>query len=597
MLGSEDGVAPLREALDALISLSQRDPEAVDLGAVLADPALALVVFHALDEPDLVKGMRALGPETPVFISASAVNDQIRADPRLVFELKSEISPDQLPVLFTRALGGAPPERPELSADDVALHKRVLELASRFASSRDPAQAARSVSAELCELLDANRVHCLYHDGASGALWALSPVEREHRATRGLAGFAARTGKGLWLRRADEDPRYLAAIDDPGGRGEEQLLVAPICGAEGSVHVVLVVVRQGHREAFDARERGSLGLFIQRAGPLVEHLAQRQELAELVREHEERERGPFRVEALRARQAGERPGEVIRVTGAWVPVSYWLVLALVLVGFAYLAFGRINIYSAGPAVIHLHERRQITARSSGALAEILVEPGERVDAGQLLARLDDRVARSELTRAELSFRAELRARLLEPDDPVTAANLTDLRRQRDNAEAALVERELRAPVAGTVGDLRIRPGQHLSVGETLLSLLIDEDARRVIALLPGSDRPQLRPGMVMRLELPGYQRAYQHLHVRHVGEEVVGPSEARRFLGPTQADALALDGPMVLVEAELDEPSFVVDDQRYDYHEGMLALAEVRVRSESLLEMLFPALRGVLPRG
>ena len=82
---------------------------------------------------------------------------------------------------------------------------------------------------------------------------------------------------------------------------------------------------------------------------------------------------------------------------------------------------------------------------------------------------------------------------------------------------------------------------------------------------------------------------------RHVGDEVIGPTEVRRFLGPTLADSLALTGPVLLVEAQLPAPTFVVDDERYRYHEGMPVVAEVRVESESLLEMLVPALRGVIP--
>lgn len=595
VIGRDVGIVAIREQLEAIFTVTERRLDSDDLHRFLADPDFALIVFHGMDAPDLVKGLDALAPAARVIISGTAPGAQIRADPRVVFEIPPEIAPDQLAGLLTSVGGASITDAPLLSPDDAKLQKRVLDIAANFTASRDPARAVRAVSAELCELLDADRVHCLYHDAASGTVWTPAPIEREHRTTRGLASYVARTGRGLWILNVGQDWRYVAAIDDPGGDGSEQLLVAPICGADGAVHALVVAVRRAHRADFDARERGCMGLFIRCAGPMIEHLARHQELDEVLLEHEQREHEVFRVEALRERRAGERPGRAIRVTGAWVPVSYWLVLSFVIVGLGYLMFGRINIYSAGPAVVNLHERRQVSARASGSLTEILVEPGQRVEAGQLLARLDDAHARSELHRAELSFRAELRARLLEPDDPRTAAGLPELRRQRDNARAALAERELRAPVTGVVGDIRIRPGQHVELGEILLSLMVDEHARRVFALLPGADRPQLRAGMVMRIELPGFSRAYQYLHVQHVGKEVVGPNEARRFLGPTQADALALDGPMVLVEAELADAQFVVDGQRYSYHEGMLARAEVRVRAESLLEMLFPALRGVLP--
>jgi multidrug resistance efflux pump len=593
----DEDLTAVRRALASQAETITLPPDG-DLATTLASGEFALIVLHGLAEAELTSALAVADGWAPVIVSDSSANDRLRADPRVYFVVSPALAAEDLASLLASALSQS--QSPTLeyalgSSDDAELHKAVLEAAGRFAAADDLTSAARAVSAALVELLRADRVHCLYHEPETGALWSPVPPGREHRASTGLCGYVARTGQGLWLRHANDDPRYCEALDDPGGDGREQLMIAPLRGASGVVHAVIVVVRSGHRGEFDTRERGSLGLFVRRAGPMVEHLARREELTALLHEHEERQRGPFRVEALRERKRGELPGDVVRVTGTWVAWTYRLVLLLVLASLAYLVFGRVSLYSTGPAVVRLHERTEVNARASGALVELLVEPGEAVEQGQLLARLDDNAARSDLERVESAWRGQLRARLLDPSDEATAASLVTLRRQLSDARAAVAERELRAPVAGTVSDFRIRPGQHISVGELVLSLLLDDQARRIVALMPGADSPRIEEGMSMRIELPGYSRAYQQLTVTHVSEEIIGPAEVRRFLGPALADTLAIHGPVVLVEARLPESTFVVDGQRYRYHEGMQATAEIRVRSKSLLELLLPGLEGALP--
>jgi membrane fusion protein (multidrug efflux system) len=97
--------------------------------------------------------------------------------------------------------------------------------------------------------------------------------------------------------------------------------------------------------------------------------------------------------------------------------------------------------------------------------------------------------------------------------------------------------------------------------------------------------------MAMRLELTGYRYAYQNLVLDSVAEEVIGPAEARRYLGNQVADALPIDGPVTVVRAQLPGSSFTVDGETFFYHDGMPATAEVRLRSESILLTLVPALR------
>lgn len=597
IVDDERGLAPLRELLESRIATRVYSLAAAGLEPELQREGLTLLVAHGLDRARLLSCLERTGPDVRVIVSELTPGCTSLDDPRVHFVLSPGIAALELEFLLDAALAiePKPVEVTPHSTRDAERYKAILHAAVSFASANDAAGAARAVSVALLELLAADRVHCLYYDSEGGSLWTLSPVERELRANAGLVGFVARTGRGMCLNRAGDDPRYVAEYDDPLGDGRQQLALTPISGHDGLVHAVVVVVREGHRDEFNEVDLYTLWLFAHWSGPMLEHLARRELTEAYLREFEEQEHGGFRVEALRANRGVDRPGDVVRITGAWVRVTYWMIVSFVFVGVCYLVFGRINRYSAGPAVIRLHERVELTAQVGGALAEVLIEPGQAVERDELLVRFDDSSARDEVERIEQAWQARLRARLLDPSDEVTASELVALRRQRREAQAALARRELRAPVAGVIGDVRIRSGQHIGVGEVVLSVLTDQPSRRVVALMPGADSPQIEPGMTMRIELPGYNRAYQQLLVTHVGEEVIGPTEVRRFVGPALADSLALTGPVLLVEAQLPGPTFVVDDERYSYHEGMPAIAEVRVQSESLLEMLIPALRGMIP--
>ncbi|HYI03177.1 MAG TPA: RND transporter, partial [Hyalangium sp.] len=103
-------------------------------------------------------------------------------------------------------------------------------------------------------------------------------------------------------------------------------------------------------------------------------------------------------------------------------------------------------------------------------------------------------------------------------------------------------------------------------------------------------RPMLKPGQVFRLELEGFPYVYQELTVSQVSDELVGPAEVRRYLGPGLGDAVALEGPVVVVEARLPGETFQSDSRTYSYYTGMPGTARVKVRARNGWVTLLPIL-------
>jgi RND family efflux transporter MFP subunit len=123
-------------------------------------------------------------------------------------------------------------------------------------------------------------------------------------------------------------------------------------------------------------------------------------------------------------------------------------------------------------------KRFVAAPFAARLDEVLVEPGDFVSQGQILARMDGREIRWELAAlaAELNRAAKLRDSSLAVQD-VAAAQLASLEAERlqkkiDLLEDRIKKLELRAPISGLViaGDLKKTQGAPLPTGQPLFEL-------------------------------------------------------------------------------------------------------------------------------
>lgn len=177
------------------------------------------------------------------------------------------------------------------------------------------------------------------------------------------------------------------------------------------------------------------------------------------------------------------------------------------------------------------EVRELAFGLRGAVAEVLVEPGDRVDAGQTLIRLDDAVqsatlalARNqaddqstlELARVALKFRADELALVLDSSQSgganqqeVRAAQFAHDRallelagaeaqaRERtltvDREAARLSDMSVVSPIAGDIVDIHKREGETVDELTTVVTL-VNIDRLRVDVSVPPSLSRRLRAG-------------------------------------------------------------------------------------------------------
>ncbi|MFL5350539.1 MAG: HlyD family efflux transporter periplasmic adaptor subunit [Hyalangium sp.] len=300
--------------------------------------------------------------------------------------------------------------------------------------------------------------------------------------------------------------------------------------------------------------------------------------------------GLFRQEALEYYNQGEYQGSLIQLTPFWVRATYWVVVALMLTLAVGLSVVSVHEYAQGPMLIQVQGVEDITSTAGGRVSRILVSRGQRVRAGEPLVELYARGETAERDRVVQEFRSQLAARLTDPLNTSARQALGTLRPQIDLNEVLVSERTLVAPFDGWVREVRIHENQYLGAGDVVATLAKQDTAVKALILVPGQYRPMLQPGQPLRLELNGFAYLYQDVTVTTVSDELVGPAEVKRYLGPDMGDMVTVDGPMVVVEARLPDEGFRAHGHAYRYYSGMVGTGRVRVRSRNGWTVLVPAL-------
>ncbi len=159
---------------------------------------------------------------------------------------------------------------------------------------------------------------------------------------------------------------------------------------------------------------------------------------------------------------------------------------------------------SGTATLEAEADAEVIAKVGGEVRRIHVEEGDRVQAGQLLAQLDDRYLRLQVaqTRAALAKTERDFNRQVELHEKglVSAGAFESLKYDLDNQRAAddiarlnLSYSEIRAPFTGMVSMRHIRVGQEIAVGAKLFRVT-DPTPLKASVFVPERELARLQPG-------------------------------------------------------------------------------------------------------
>jgi len=269
----------------------------------------------------------------------------------------------------------------------------------------------------------------------------------------------------------------------------------------------------------------------------------------------------FRQEALERVASPERLNVAARI----VPASSWLLLLAVAIAVA-AAIGAtilidvpVRVAASGILVAPTPPRNALAERE-GRIARILIAPGARVTAGQVLARLDG-----------------------------------------DAKDA-----DIASPVDGTVAEIRLDEGAPVARGAVLLTIVpAAADAAPLTAALylPLGDGKRIQPGMRVTLEPANVRREdYGSLigRVMHVATLPVSAEALERKLkNPPLVASVLTAGPRIEVEVALETDAASPTGYRFTSSHGpggKITLgtpceAQITVERRRLLTLLVPAAR------
>lgn len=161
------------------------------------------------------------------------------------------------------------------------------------------------------------------------------------------------------------------------------------------------------------------------------------------------------------------------------------------------------------STLEANEEVELAAQAGGRVQRLLVRSGEAVRAGQLLLVLDQTQLRAEVAslqaQAERDRLNDQRYELLVRQGAASAiqrdayrASAVSSRESLRARQADLAYKDLRAPIAGVLGDLTVKPGDVVQAGTPIGRLIRNQ---RLLARIdvPTNRAPAVRPGQPVEL--------------------------------------------------------------------------------------------------
>lgn len=184
-------------------------------------------------------------------------------------------------------------------------------------------------------------------------------------------------------------------------------------------------------------------------------------------------------------------------------------VALVPVETAVAATRAIDASYSGTATLEADREADVVAKTSGVLLKLLIEEGDTVRQGQVLARLDDASPRLNLAKSEATLR-KLEADYRRADEMFGKKLLSleehdkikfDLDNQRavhDLARLELSYTQVVAPIDGVIGKRLVKEGNLIQVNQPLFHI-VDFDPLLGVLNVPERELNTLKPGQAVSM--------------------------------------------------------------------------------------------------
>lgn len=217
---------------------------------------------------------------------------------------------------------------------------------------------------------------------------------------------------------------------------------------------------------------------------------------------------------------------------------------------------------------------------------------------QKAAVLDARTQLKALRRQRLKVHQQLTSTLqrlvqlpleLATNGNVIQGKIAGITRQlvQNEAQRAMV---LRAPRAGIVSTLLVKPGKHVATGQSLLAIRPAGSALQAQLLVPSRAVGFITPGsrVVLRYQAYPYQKfGQQYGHVASISRSALGPGAIVALTGKRTKQ------PLYRVKVKLDRQAVPAYGKSHALKPGMALSADIMMDRRSLLQWAFEPLYGL----
>jgi RND family efflux transporter MFP subunit len=138
---------------------------------------------------------------------------------------------------------------------------------------------------------------------------------------------------------------------------------------------------------------------------------------------------------------------------------------------------------------------RLAATVAGVVMAVPAKEGERVEAGAVIVKLDDRLALSALALAEQQFERQKKLRTVEG---TSEKSFQEASQQLAAARAQLALVQLTTPLSGVVARINVQPGQAVDLN-TVVAEIVDPSRLVVTASVPGNEAARLKAGQPAEL--------------------------------------------------------------------------------------------------
>lgn len=298
----------------------------------------------------------------------------------------------------------------------------------------------------------------------------------------------------------------------------------------------------------------------------------------------------YRESAWKTYRRGTELGTPLELSSALGGSVYHALVVGLLVGLVFLVCVPINDNVRGRGFVRLLGSRAVASVTDGPVERVLVKPGAHVAQGQAIVEQYSADQSTEVERLSKEFDGLWVRLLRDPLDAEARQAMTTTGPALRRARARLDECTVRAPIDGVLTDVRVAEGKHVVKGDTLF-VVAPEGARvEVIAVLPGSSRPQVTTRSAGRFWVDGADSNIP-VSLTDLHADAIGPAEVSRLLGPSVQGSVVVEGMSFVVTGALREQTFQEDGRARPFFQGMSGDLDVTLDRKPLLFLLVPTLR------